>query len=102
MAVDSLVKKTSKLMNVILLTFSSHLFFLHAKYLFATTVGFCRSSVLSPKNKVINKQNAKHVYTKQQIHSPNFILAQASAHLNSIQKPVKKITFFIIVFNREA
>jgi hypothetical protein len=45
---------------------------------------------LSPKNKVINKQNAKHVYTKQQIHSPNFTLVRANGHLNYVQKPAKK------------
>jgi hypothetical protein len=27
------------------------------------------------KNEVTHTQNAKHVYTKQQIHSPNFTLA---------------------------
>ncbi len=27
------------------------------------------------KNEGANKQNAKHVYTEQQIHSPNFTLA---------------------------
>jgi hypothetical protein len=30
---------------------------------------------LSPKSKDINKQNAKHVYTEQQIYSLNFTLA---------------------------
>jgi hypothetical protein len=45
---------------------------------------------LSPKNKVTNKQNSKHVYIEHQIHSPNFTLAQVNGHLNSVQKLAKK------------
>jgi hypothetical protein len=70
--------------------FLFHISFLHAKYLLTTIAGLHHSSVLSPKNKVINKQNAKHVYTEQQIHFPNFTLARAYGHLNFIQKPAKK------------
>jgi hypothetical protein len=42
------------------------------------------------KNEGTNKQNAKHAYIEQQIHSPNFTLARASGHLNSTQKLTKK------------
>ncbi len=31
------------------------------------------------KNEGANKQNAKHAYTEQQIHSPNLTLAQLVA-----------------------
>jgi hypothetical protein len=34
-----------------------------------------KNNILSPKNKVTNKQNSKHVYIEQQIHFPNFTLA---------------------------
>jgi hypothetical protein len=43
------------------------------------------------KNEGTNKQNAKHAYTEQQIHSPNFTLARTSGHVNFAQKLTKKL-----------
>jgi hypothetical protein len=51
---------------------------------------------VSPKNKDTNKQNAKHVYIEEQIHSPNFALAQIQWPPKFCPETSKKFAFFII------
>jgi hypothetical protein len=54
------------------------------------TCSISKEVVMSPKNKDTKKENVKHAYIEQQIHSPNFTLVRANGHLNSIHKPTKK------------
>ncbi len=45
------------------------------------------------KNKGTNKQNAKHAYIEQQIHSSNFTLTRISGYLNYVYNLAKKSPF---------